>query len=68
MRDLRPASRLRIERIKAGWGLTALADAVGKNRSSLYRIEVGRTQPKLKTRQKLAAVLKVKEADLFRKM
>jgi transcriptional regulator with XRE-family HTH domain len=68
MRDLKPASRLRVERVRAGWGLKALAEAVGlKNRSSLYRIENGVTkQPRPEIRKALAKALGAKEADLFR--
>lgn len=69
MADRRPASALRLARVRAGWRITDLAAAVGlKNRSSLYRIEAGRTKrPRLKTRERLAAALGVREADLFGK-
>jgi transcriptional regulator with XRE-family HTH domain len=67
MRDLKPASRLRVERVRAGWGLKALATAVGLNRSSLFRIENGTTsQPRLEIRKALAKALGAKETDLFR--
>ena len=67
MADRVPGSPLRVARVRAGWRLGALATKVGLNETSLWRIEAGRTKNlKLKTRQKLAAVLKVKEADLFR--
>jgi transcriptional regulator with XRE-family HTH domain len=69
MPDLKPATPLRVARVRAGWRLGALADKVGLNETSLWRIEAGRTKkPKSKTRQKLAAVLKVKEAVLFGKV
>jgi ribosome-binding protein aMBF1 (putative translation factor) len=68
MADRVPGSPLRTARVRAGWRLGALAIKVGLNENTLYRIEAGRTKkPKSKTRQKLAAVLKVKEAVLFGK-
>jgi DNA-binding XRE family transcriptional regulator len=66
MSDRIPGSPLRVARVRAGWKQGALAAAVGLNVTSLWRIEAGRSKPKLKTRQKLAAVLKVKEAVLFK--
>lgn len=69
MAERKAASRLRVERVKARWGLKALAKKAGLNRSSLYRIETGLTQvPSQKTRRALAKVLGVKEADLFSKV
>jgi transcriptional regulator with XRE-family HTH domain len=67
MSDPVPPSPLRAARLLAGWRGPDLAAAVGLNENTLYRIESGRTKkPTPKTRQKLAAALKVKEADLFK--
>jgi len=68
MPDRVPGSPLRVARVRAGWRLGVLAAAVGLSESGYWRIESGNTKkPKDKTRQKLAAVLKVREADLFAK-
>jgi transcriptional regulator with XRE-family HTH domain len=68
MPDLKPATPLRLARVRAGWRLDALAKKIDLNENTLYRIESGRTShPSSKTRQKLAAVLKVSEAVLFGK-
>jgi transcriptional regulator with XRE-family HTH domain len=66
MPDPKPATPLRTYRVRAGWRLGALAIKVGLNENTLYRIEVGLTRtPKAKTREKLAAALKVSEGVLF---
>lgn len=69
MADRVPGSPLRTARVRAGWRLGALAKKIDLNENTLYRIESGRTlSPSSKTRQKLAAALKVKEAVLFGKV
>lgn len=69
MPDLKPATPLRTERVRAGWRLGALAKKIDLNENTLYRIESGRTShPSSKTRQKLAGVLGVSEAALFGKV
>jgi transcriptional regulator with XRE-family HTH domain len=66
MPDLKPATPLRVARVRAGWRLGALAAKVGLNETSLWRIEAGRTKkPKSKTRKALAKVLGVAESNLF---
>ncbi len=65
MADLKPATRLRIERVRAGWRIGALAAETGLSRRNLYRIESGSTAPRLKTRERLAAALNVPERTLF---
>jgi transcriptional regulator with XRE-family HTH domain len=61
MREPMPPSRLRAARLMKGWRIIDLAGAVGLRENGLYRIESGRTKaPKLATRRRLAAVLKVK--------
>ncbi len=68
MPERRPGSRLRVQRVKAGYRLGALAAKVGLSDNGLYRIESGRTkEPKLATRTALATVLGVAQADLFGK-
>jgi transcriptional regulator with XRE-family HTH domain len=68
MRDLKPATPLRIARVRAGWRGPDLAAAVGLTENGLYRIESGRTKmPTPDHRRRLAAVLKVSEAVLFGK-
>ena len=63
---LKPATPLRVARVRAGYRGPDLAAAADLNENTLYRIETGRTKkPTLKTRRKLAAVLKVSEAALF---
>lgn len=67
MPEGRRVSAVRLARVRAGLGVRALGDAVGLNRSSVYRIESGRAKPKLATRMKLAAALKTSERALFGK-
>jgi ribosome-binding protein aMBF1 (putative translation factor) len=69
MSDRKPASHLRVERVRAGWSLTALAAEVGINRSSLRRIEVGEiAEPRQEIRRALARALRAKEDHLFGKV
>jgi transcriptional regulator with XRE-family HTH domain len=66
MADLKPATPLKVARIRAGWRGPDLAAAVGLSENGLYRIETGRTKkPKSKTRRALANVLGVAESNLF---
>jgi transcriptional regulator with XRE-family HTH domain len=68
MPDLKPATPLRVARVRAGWRGPDLAAAASLNENTLYRIESGRTlQPRSATRKALAAVLGVSEAVLFGK-
>ena len=67
MPDRRPATRLKVARVRAGYPQAVLAAKVGLNRRSLYKIESGRTTPKLATRIALAQVLGVTELALFGK-
>jgi transcriptional regulator with XRE-family HTH domain len=67
MPDLKPATPLRLARIRAGWRGPDLAAAVDMNENTLYRIETGRTRmPTPAHRRRLAEKLGVKEADLFK--
>jgi transcriptional regulator with XRE-family HTH domain len=51
-----------------GWGIKALADAIGIEESTLWRLESGATKaPKVETRVALAKVLGVSEPMLFGK-
>lgn len=69
MADLKPASPLRLARVRAGWRGPDLAEAVEMNENTLYRIETGRTKmPTPEHRRRLADVLGVSEADLFGKV
>ncbi len=68
MPDLKPATPLRLARVRAGWRGPDLAAAARLNENTLYRIETGRTKnPTPEHRRRLAAVLGVKEAVLFGK-
>ncbi len=69
MPDLKPATPLRVARVRAGWRLGALAAKVGLNETSLWRIEAGRTKkPTPDHRRRLAKVLGVTESQLFGKV
>ena len=61
----KPASRLKVARVRAGWPQAVLAAKVGLNRCSLYRIETGTIKPRREIRKKLAEVLKLSERTLF---
>jgi DNA-binding XRE family transcriptional regulator len=65
-RKLRPASKLRLARITAGWRLGDLAAAVGINKSTLYRLEMGQiAHPSEPKQQALSSLLGVSSAKLF---
>lgn len=51
------ADRVRAGRVDLGWNQSALAKAVGVNRSFICRIEKGTERPTVETLRKLADVL-----------
>jgi transcriptional regulator with XRE-family HTH domain len=68
MRKPVPPHGLRAVRLMKGWGIKALADAIGIEESTLWRLESGATKaPKVETRVALAKVLGVSEPMLFGK-
>jgi transcriptional regulator with XRE-family HTH domain len=68
MRSPTPPTGLRRARLLAGLRIIDLKEATGLSRQSLWRFETGLGHPKAATRQKLAAVLGAKEADLFKQV
>ena len=69
MADPKPPTGFRAVRLMKGWGIKALADAIDVEESTIWRIETGAIKaPRLEIRIALAKALKMKQADLFRKM
>jgi len=68
MRKPVPPRGLRAVRLMKGWGIKALAEAIGIEESTLWRLESGATKaPKVATRVALAKALGVSDAALFGK-
>ena len=66
MRDPIPPTGLRKARLLKGWRLVDLADRVGLNAATIWRLETrGTGAPRPTTRRKLADALGVSESDLF---
>jgi transcriptional regulator with XRE-family HTH domain len=66
MRKPVPPHGLRAVRLMKGWGIKALADAIGVQESTIWRLESGATKnPSEKTRQGLQCVLGVSASKLF---
>jgi transcriptional regulator with XRE-family HTH domain len=64
----RPASALRVARVRAGYGVHELAKLAGISRCALWRYEFGIRQPKAATRRDLSRVLGVSPSKLFGKV
>ncbi len=61
-----PASRLRLARIRAGWPIGELAEAIDVAESTIRRLEVGLTdEPSDRVRRALARKLGVRASRLF---
>ncbi len=68
MPDLKPARPLRLARVRAGWRIGALAQAIDVAETTLWRLETGLTkEPSQKTRTALGTVLGVAPSKLFGK-
>ena len=61
----RPVSPLKVARVAAGLLQAELADAAGVTELQVSRLERGMCDPRLRTAQRLAAVLGVEPGDIF---